>query len=566
MEKIKYRLKGNSSINLSSSDYIGDYLKSLGVANTKSFIERPRLEDQEVFTNLDNVDEAIKELYKGFKENKKFFLQVDSDVDGITSSAIFYSFFTKLFPDAQIEYRVHKGKEHGIIVNTIPIDTDYVIIPDAGSMQIDEHDEMVEKGYKVIIMDHHHADVYQEKENIIIVNNQLSDRFSNKYLSGAGVVYKVIQGFNITYNEEFDLVYHDYADLAALGIVADMMDTRELDNNYIIYKGLNNIKNPMFKALLERQSYSVSSTENPTKIDIAFYVAPLMNGVIRFGTLFDKEELFKGFIDYNNDEIVETQYAGKTREEGFYDYMARISFNIKGRQNREKMKCMEFLIDRIESNNLHKNQVLIVTVSKDDEVTIPKTLTGLVAMELLKKYNRPTLVLRPRTIDGESYFAGSGRARKHGDFNSFREFLNNSNFCEYAAGHDMAFGTEIKEENIDKLIDYANETLSSIEFEVDEMDVDFIFTEENVNKELMIQFGMVNHIYGMGIPQPKFAFELMLDKMAFSTIGKKGNTVKFRVNGVDFIKFRDKKLAEFIDNSDAPTIKAIVVGRPQINE
>jgi single-stranded DNA-specific DHH superfamily exonuclease len=42
-------------------------------------------------------------LYEGFTNNKKFFLQVDSDTDGYTSSAIFYSFFKRLFPEARIE-------------------------------------------------------------------------------------------------------------------------------------------------------------------------------------------------------------------------------------------------------------------------------------------------------------------------------------------------------------------------------------------------------------------------------------------------------------------------------
>jgi len=218
MERLKYKIKENTSINLNSNDYIGDYLKSLGIKNSASFTERPKLEDQESFRNLDNIDEAIDELYFAFKNDKKFFLQVDSDVDGITSSAIFYSFFKRLFPEARIEYRVHEGKEHGVIVDTIPIDTDYVIIPDAGSEQIEEHDEMVGMGYKVIVIDHHSVDEYQEKENVTIVNNQLSDNFRNKYLSGAGVVYKVIQGFNLEYIDEFPLIYQDYADLAALGI------------------------------------------------------------------------------------------------------------------------------------------------------------------------------------------------------------------------------------------------------------------------------------------------------------------------------------------------------------
>ena len=66
-------------------------------------------------------------------------------------------FFKKLFPDARIEWRLHDKKEHGIIVDTIPIDTDYVILPDAGTMQF-EQEEMSRKGYTVIVMDHHNSD------------------------------------------------------------------------------------------------------------------------------------------------------------------------------------------------------------------------------------------------------------------------------------------------------------------------------------------------------------------------------------------------------------------------
>ena len=140
------------------------------------------------------IYEAINELYKGFKEGKKFFLQVDSDVDGMTSSAIFYQFFKRLFPECKIEYRLHDGKEHGVILNTIPIDADYVIIPDAGSMQFDEQEQLSNTGRKVIILDHHNMQTINRFENVIIVNNQISPNFKNKNLSGAGVVYKTVTG------------------------------------------------------------------------------------------------------------------------------------------------------------------------------------------------------------------------------------------------------------------------------------------------------------------------------------------------------------------------------------
>ncbi len=561
---IKYKLKSNA-IKLGVESYLREYLLTLGITNTKSFIERPRLEDQEYFGNLENINEAIAELYKGFKEGKRFFIQVDSDVDGMTSSAIFYQFFKRLFPTCKIEYRLHDGKEHGIIMNTIPIDADYIIIPDAGSMQFDEQEQLSNSGRKVIILDHHNVEHLPNFENVIVVNNQISPNFKNKNLSGAGVVYKTVQAFNITYQEEFPQIFQDYADLAALGLIADMMDTKNLDNNYIIYKGLNNIKNPMLKALLAKQEYSVSDAEHPNKIDIAFYIAPLINGVIRFGSDFDKAELFRGFIETSIEETIDSSYGGNTRTEDFYAYVARVSYNVKERQNREKTKCMNFLSERIEREGADKHQLLIVKTSKDDEITVPSTLTGLVAMDLLKKYKKPTLVLRPRNENGKLTYAGSGRARANGDFDSLYSFLNDSELCEYVAGHDMAHGVGILEENIPKLLAYADDKLSEIHFNVDEVEVDFIFNENSISKQMITEFGSAIHIYGNGIPQPKFAFELLIDKSSISFLGKNSNTIKTRVAGVDFIKFNSKAVADEIEKVKTPFIKMTLIGRAQIN-
>ena len=38
------------------------------------------------------------------------------------------------------------------------------------------------------------------------------------------------------------MIFEEFTDLAALGIVSDMMDIRNLDNNYIISKGLKKYK------------------------------------------------------------------------------------------------------------------------------------------------------------------------------------------------------------------------------------------------------------------------------------------------------------------------------------
>lgn len=570
MSKVRFKLK-NIPLSEFSLDYIGEYLQNLGIQKIESFLGKPPVEDEESWENLDNIREACEILHEAFLTNKKVFLQVDSDVDGYTSSAIFYRFFKEYFPNADIEYRLHDGKEHGVILNTVPLGTDVVVLPDSGSMQFDEQEELSQRGIKVVILDHHNVEDAPNFPGVIIVNNQSSERFANKALSGAGIVYKTIQAYENIYGEQPIHKFRKYTDLAAIGIISDMMDTKTLDNNFIIFRGLGNIQNEMIRALLEKQQFSVeksgASIEAPTKITIAFYVAPLINAVIRFGTDTEKDELFRGFIGETFTQVVETEYRGVSRRENFYDYVARIATNVRSRQNREKEKSMEFLSKRIEANQLDRHQLLIVKVSKDDEVPLPQTITGLVAMELLKKYKKPTLVLRPKSDgDGGTVFAGSGRGKINGEFTSLFKMLRESGLCEYVEGHDMAHGVAIKDQNVPKVIEYANEVLKDIEFDVEDVEVDFAFSNSNMNVTMLKDFGGVVHLYGNGIPQPKFGFQLKVADSSIRIIGKKENTLAFTVGGVDFIKFGADKIIQKMKESPSTLFNFTAVGRAQINE
>lgn len=215
MKQIQYKLK-NNPVNVGSFSPVQDYLENLGIKQTESFIGKPYEEDYISPMFLDNIEAAIDELHFAFTNNKTFYLQPDSDVDGYTSAAIFYRYFKDLYPEAQIEWEVHNEKDHGIKLHKIPVWVDYVIMPDAGANDFDQQEELVKRHQKVIILDHHSVDEYREIDGVIQVNNQLSDRFENKFLSGAGVVYKVIDAYSQKYG---DGEHHKkFLDLAAVGV------------------------------------------------------------------------------------------------------------------------------------------------------------------------------------------------------------------------------------------------------------------------------------------------------------------------------------------------------------
>ena len=113
------------------------------------------------------------------------------------------------------------------------------------------------------------------------------------------------------------------------------MDTTNLETQYYIQQGLKNINNPFFKALINKQSFSMKKTN---MIGLAFYIAPLINAVVRVGTYEEKCNMFKSFID-NVTMVSYTKRGTKISQNVFlYEDMARQCVNIKSRQDRIKKK------------------------------------------------------------------------------------------------------------------------------------------------------------------------------------------------------------------------------------
>lgn len=285
---MKYKLIGKN-------DYLIDPVKTIlnnrGVVDIDAFLN-PTESVINSWMDLGNIVRAAECLTSHIKEKNNIFIQIDSDVDGLTSSAILVNYLKRVFNDINLEWRLQTGKQHGIIVDTIPENTQLVIVPDAGSNQFEEHATLKEKGIDVIVLDHHLCD--KESENAIVVNNQLSPKYKNKNLSGAGIVYKFCQAMDHYLGVNYA---DDYLDLVSLGNIADMIDIRELETRYYVLKGLQNINNTFFKTLIEKQSYSMKNIVNP--VSVAFYIVPLLNAAIRVGTQEEKENVFKSLIESN---------------------------------------------------------------------------------------------------------------------------------------------------------------------------------------------------------------------------------------------------------------------------
>lgn len=565
------KLKENYLVNGAK---IKDYLQLCGIKadDCASFLIAPKEADELDPILLLNMNVAAKTAFDLLsQDNTVVFVQVDSDMDGWTSASELIQYINYRFPNIKVHWRLHTGKQHGVVLDTVPEEATLVFIPDAGSNQVEELKALTTAGKTVIILDHHKVEDEPASlsSGAIIVNNQCSPDFPNKFLSGAGVVYKFIQYLDTKwFHSDY---YKQFADLAALGILADAMDMRELDNNYIAYLGLHNITNKLIKAVIAKQAgdgmYArIQNVDAPTKTETVFYIAPTFNGLIRFGEQEEKEQVFKAFITPDSTEIIETTYRGVVRKESLYDYCARIAVNAKSRQDNAKKKGFGMLKDLIDGKN-DKDNIIIATLTGKEADKISPNITGLVAMDLVKEYNRPALLLREVEIDGQKLFSGSGRNGNFKGLESLLDFLHESGLVEFAQGHDGAFGVMIKPENVEKLRKYSEQKIDKRLFDNQSTFVDYWFKGfESIRANDLAEFASHSDVFCGAIPTPTFAFEFDIDVNDCTLMGKDSTTIKFKSDFVNFIVFKRPDLAATIIEHRGGKIHVLLIGNPSFSQ
>lgn len=537
-----------------TKDYGANLLKHRGITNVDLFLN-PKPSCLQDWNDLDNIEKGVELIKNTIYNDLPYAIIVDCDVDGFTSSTILYNYIKFLNPNKEIEYFLHEGKQHGLEDMWEKLqEKEYcaILVPDAGS---NDSQYAIKLNVPILVLDHHILEDDYLANNLILINNQVSEKYVNKNLSGAGVTWQFCRAlddvFNINYSKEL-------IDLAALGIVADLMSMLSYENQYIVQNGFANINNFFFKVLVDKQSYSMNNKITP--ITVAFYIVPMINAMIRVGTMGEKERLFLAFID--GEKLVPCNKRGaKGTKEIVAIESARECTNAKNRQDKLKEKIVESLEIKIQKNGLLDNQILFIRL--DDEDDFPPELNGLVAMQLSAKYNKPTIVAR---LNNEGYIRGSARGLNKGELKSFKDFLNNTKLFEYTVGHDNAFGISIQNGKLNELHKIANNDLKNINFGINIYDVDFVRRANDIDLDkIIIDLSKYEKVWGQKNPEALILVkDIFIKKEDIQVIGKNKNTLKFEKNGITYIKFFATDIINSLKNYDEMRIN--LIGKANLNE
>lgn len=423
---------------------------------------------------------------------------------------------------------MHEGKQHGLILDTIPPDVSLVIAPDASSNDYEVHQVLAERGIDVLVLDHHEAEY--PSPHACVINNQLCD-YPTKSLSGVGIVYKFCQYLDTLLKVDS---CNNFIDLVALGLIADMMILTDFETRHLITLGLKNIRNPFFHFMVEKQSFSLGNDITP--IGIAFYIAPYVNAICRSGTQDEKLLVFESMIEFKAyEQLPSTKRGCKGQLETRVEQACRTCVNVKNRQTRSRDASVDIVESIIEDKHLLDNKILAIKLDKKH--TIDKNLTGLIANQLMSKYQRPVLMLNEvQDEEGNITWEGSARGYDKSDMKDFRAFLEESGLAQ-GTGHANAFGAFVSDTNFNELIKYANEKLEMFDF-TPKYDVDFIYDNISLNDIAISTIASYKNLWGQGIEEPKIVIkDLHITKDLLTLM--KGTTLKVTLpnSEVTLIKF-----------------------------
>lgn len=497
---------------LSKDTFVDDYFRACGIEDVDEFKEPvgKYVGGIEEYSAIKRKVELFKEkLNEIAKNNKRVVIIQDSDSDGICSATLTYNMLRWYgIKHHNIITFFHSDKTHGLtdeIVEQIVAQNDIsmVIVPDAGSNDIEQIQKLTIENTMVVVLDHHEVDKsnlgkldsLQRQPNFIIINNQL-ERRTNKDLCGTGVVFKFWQALCMSFD---DIEYSYYLDLVALANIADVMDMRNLENIVFNKWGLwKGVTNPFLRALCEKYC---KKTNGITPEDIAWNIAPKLNAVCRSSEQETKAMVFEAFCEMREDyeEVIKTI-------ERCYRY--------------QRETCKKMYEKLISEQHPQDNYGKVVIKFCDNT-----PYTGLVANKLMEYYNKPVLLVHE---DG-SRCTGSCRSPV-----PIREQVAAFPDIVFAQGHEHAFGVCWEKRDIKVLVDY----LKSLELDYDqEQVVTSILDPSHIPTWLFYITEQYARCWGTGVKAPQFYIpRIRISSKDIRELGN-GNTLKFKYKDVEYVKF-----------------------------
>ena len=405
---------------------------------------------------LKDMDKAVERTLRAVSNGEKICIYGDYDVDGVTSVSMLYLYLESLGADVCMKIPKREGEGYGVscaAVETLAQDgVKLIITVDTGITAGAEVEYAKELGVDFVVTDHHECR-NELPDAYAVVNPHRPDcPYPFKELAGVGVVFKLVSACAMQIcrdngrpvAEGVKEIYNTYADLTALGTIADVMPIVD-ENRLIVSIGLylmSTRPRPGIEALIEASSAKKAGEETKKrKINssfVGFGLAPRLNAAGRI-----------------SDAAIAVRLLLSSEGEVANAYAEELCAINKKRQVEEN-RIAEQAYEKIDDiADFDKNPVIVL-----DSNGWQQGIIGIVASKITEKYGLPSILI---SFDGsvgseESPFddgKGSGRSIKG------LNLVEALGYCEDLlvkyGGHELAAGLTVKRGNLDEFCERINE-------------------------------------------------------------------------------------------------------------
>lgn len=371
---------------------------------------------------LKDMDKAAARITRAVDNMEKIAVYGDYDADGVTSTAMLYSYLETRGADVIFYIPQREGEGYGMNIGAVEYlkeqGVSLIVTVDNGISSVQEVARANELGIDVVVTDHHRPQEILPDAVAVVDAYRPDDTSPYKHFSGVGIAFKLLMALEDGAGDVEDLL-EAYSDLAAIGTIGDIVPLTG-ENRTLIRAGLERLSQsdrPGVQALLENAGIAGKAL---TSTNVAFTLVPRINATGRMGA---PERAVRLLISgYEEEAEVLSEEICADNEE----------------RRRVEEEIAEAAFADIEAKGYMKDRVVVV-----DGENWHHGVIGIVASRVTERCGKPCMIISR----GETEAKGSGRSIE--GFSMFEAICACGDLLIKFGGHPMAAGITLKPENIE---------------------------------------------------------------------------------------------------------------------
>lgn len=371
---------------------------------------------------LKDMDKAAARITRAVDNMEKIAVYGDYDADGVTSTAMLYSYLETRGADVIFYIPQREGEGYGMNMGAVEYlkeqGVSLIVTVDNGISSVQEVARTNELGIDVVVTDHHRPQEILPDAVAVVDAYRPDDTSPYKHFSGVGIAFKLLMALEDGAGDVEDLL-EAYSDLAAIGTIGDIVPLTG-ENRTLIRAGLERLSQsdrPGVQVLLENAGIAGKVL---TSTNVAFTLVPRINATGRMGA---PERAVRLLISgYEEEAEVLSEEICADNEE----------------RRRVEAEIAEAAFADIEAKGYMKDRVVVV-----DGENWHHGVIGIVASRVTERCGKPCMIISR----GETEAKGSGRSIE--GFSLFEAICACGDLLIKFGGHPMAAGITLKPENIE---------------------------------------------------------------------------------------------------------------------